>query len=252
MTKESPPHINLAVQPITILEQAFQRLRATIMVGDFLPGEKLPEIEVAKRMGISRPTLREVLRRLEAEWLVEIIPNRGAHVARLDAQDLTDIHEVWVMLMAAAVHRFASHAAPEEFAALEESFAAVEAVPDQGGILNYIEKTNRFFGVILRSCGNRVLADSIRTLVSRINFLRARSMALPTRQSDCTAELRQIVVAIREEGPEAARLAARRHIDAACAAARVVLAHPVTRIVENSAIVMDIEHYRPASHRRSN
>lgn len=217
------PQADLAIQPITVLEQAFQKLRALIMIGEFLPGDKLGETELAARMHISRPTFREMLRRLEAERLVDIVPNRGAFVTRLSLDGLAEIHEVWRMLMARAVYRFTERRDAEQIAMLKSWLAEIETAGAGREILAYLEKTNRFFAVILAGCGNRVLADSVRNLVSRINFLRARSMVLPSRFAECTSELKRLFEAIRRRKPVSAQEAVSRHIDAACAAARTAL-----------------------------
>jgi DNA-binding GntR family transcriptional regulator len=195
-------------------------------------------------MAISRPTLREVLRRLEAERLVYIVANRGAFVARLTTEDLDEIHEVWSMLMGQAVYRFTAHALPEELAALEGSFVHIQQATSVAGVLHYIEKCNRFFCIILAGCRNKVLADSVHSLVSRINFLRARSMVRPTRKADCTREVRDLLTAVLGGERRAAREAARRHIYAACEAARAVLDQSTAFSADGVSVLTELQEYR--------
>ena len=72
----------------------FQTLRKGILRGDLKPGERLMEIQLANRLGVSRTPIREAIRMLELEGLVYNIPRRGAQVARITEQDLRDVLEV--------------------------------------------------------------------------------------------------------------------------------------------------------------
>lgn len=210
---------DLSVQPVTVLDQAVERIRTNIMIGTFRPGEKLAEIELSQRMRISRPTLREAFRRLEAERLVNVIPNRGAFVAELGPEHVRNIHHVWAMLTGEAVRLFVARFTDEDDAALARSLGKIEELIDSDDTAAYLQATNRMFGVVLARCGNDILAETIRSLVSRINFLRAQSMRIEGRRRACTAELQSLVAAMTRRDPELAKAAAQAHIDAACEAA---------------------------------
>ena len=228
MSPGLPAEFCLPVQAVSILEQAYTKLRGAIMVGQLLPGQRLVEVDLASRMSISRPTLREVLRRLESDRLIEFLPNRGSFVSRLTPNDIDEIGEVWAMLTGQAVYRFAARSGSEETALIGERLDEVVASSRAGNVLDYIDHVNRLFGVVLRNCGNVTLADTIRRLVARINFLRAQSLTRESRQNQCTNELRQIVEAIRKRQASEARMAANRHIIASCFSAKEALDHPFT------------------------
>ena len=79
---------------LPLRDVVFNTLRQAILTGDFLPGERLMEITLAKRLGVSRTPVREAIRKLELEGLVDMIPRKGAAVARITVSDLKDVLEV--------------------------------------------------------------------------------------------------------------------------------------------------------------
>lgn len=91
----------------------FQTLRKGILRGDLKPGERLMEIQLANRLGVSRTPIREAIRMLELEGLVYNIPRRGAQVARITEQDLRDVLEVRLGLEEMAVDLALERITPE-------------------------------------------------------------------------------------------------------------------------------------------
>jgi DNA-binding GntR family transcriptional regulator len=215
---------DLAIRPLTVVDQVVARLRVAIMVGEFSPGQRLPEAALARRMNISRPTLREAMRCLEGERLIESAPNRGPSVARLGVEQVEQIHEVWGMLTSHAAARFAALATAADIARLTELAARLESLPAvSADPLDQLAAANEFFRVILDGCGNPVLVEVTVGLLSRINVLRVRAILEGARHAATVREFRAIVAALKKhDGARAAR-ATRAHIDAACAAAKDVL-----------------------------
>ena len=72
----------------------FNTLRDAIVSGDLKPGERLMEVDLAEKMGVSRTPVREAVRKLEMEGLVTMVPRKGTHVAELSAKDIMDVLEV--------------------------------------------------------------------------------------------------------------------------------------------------------------
>ena len=79
---------------LPLRDVVFQTLRNAILKGELKPGERLMEIQLAQKLGVSRTPVREALRKLELEGLVIMIPRRGAIVADITIQDLNDVLEV--------------------------------------------------------------------------------------------------------------------------------------------------------------
>jgi DNA-binding GntR family transcriptional regulator len=104
---------------VTVIGNSVSRLRNAIMQGELRPGQKLIEADVCRQMQISRASLREVLRILETERLIEMIPNRGPSVARLGWEEIVEIHDVWALLTGEAVSRFTQLATRDDIAQLK-------------------------------------------------------------------------------------------------------------------------------------
>jgi len=204
----------------TIIEQAVCKVRNAIMRGELRPGQKLIEAELCRGLDISRASLREALRALEAEKLIDLVPNRGPSVARLGYQEVEAIHEVWAMLTGEAVADFTRIAKAKDIAQLEKSLNALKAAIKENAPLNQLAATNNFFTNIMEKCGNEVLIEVVVSLVSRVNFLRAQALLHQGWGVLYAEEIEDIVNAIRDTNPDAARNATRKHIASACAAAK--------------------------------
>lgn len=207
---------------MTVIGNSVNRLRNSIMQGELRPGQKLIEADVCRQMQISRASLREVLRILETERLIEMIPNRGPSVAKLGWEEIVEIHDVWALLTGEAVHRFTPLATREDIGRLKLAVSQFKTAVTSENALRQLAATNAFFGVVLDKCRNRVLIDVVFSLVSRINFLRAQSLQYEGWGYLCLREIEEILAAVEAKDAEAARAATRRHIDSACAAAKQV------------------------------
>jgi DNA-binding GntR family transcriptional regulator len=163
-----------------------------------------------------------VLRILETERLIEMIPNRGPSVAKLGWEEIVEVHDVWALLTGEAVYRFTPLAAREDLAQLKLAVSQFKAAVKTESALKQLAATNAFFGVILDKCGNRVLIDVVFSS-SRASISCARSRC-STRAGGylCLQEIEEILAAIEGRNADAARAATRRHIDSACAAAKQV------------------------------
>lgn len=211
-----------SAQPVTVIEQSVRRLRSAIMQGDLRPGQKLVEADLCDDLNISRASLREALRALEAERLIELMPNRGPFVAKLGSKEVEELHDVWAMLTSEAVYRFAAIAKVEEITTLDAIFKQLNEALHNRKTLDQLGATNAFFSFILERCGNNVLIDTVYSLVSRLNFLRAQALAHEGWALLCAQELEEILTAIRDHRPAIARTAIKRHIASACSAAKQV------------------------------
>jgi DNA-binding GntR family transcriptional regulator len=205
-----------------VLDQAVSRLRTMIMTGQLRPGQKLAEAELCQLLSISRASVREVLRIVEKQKLVELIPNRGPFVAKLGWSEIEDIHDVWALLTGEAVYRFVERGQTQEIETMKLAVNKLQAALKNADALEQLAATNELFGAILDHCGNRVLVEFVYSLVARLNFLRAQALRYEGWGHLCVHEIREIVSAIEAKNPIAARDATRRHIDSACAAAKQV------------------------------
>ena len=209
---------------LTTIQAAVRKLRRAIMQGDLRPGQKLVETMLCSELEISRASLREALRALAAERLIDLVPNRGPSVAKLTDQEIEEIHEVWALLTGEAVHRFAEVAGKEDVRALAKAFEQVRQAGASRTPFELLLATNVFFMSILSHCGNKLLLDVVISLVSRINFLRAQALANSGWRALYVKEIEEIFRAIQSSNPGAARLAVKRHVASCCAAAKHIMA----------------------------
>jgi DNA-binding GntR family transcriptional regulator len=222
-------NVDLKITPVTIQAQTASKLRDAIVDGLFAPGEKLSEADLCRQMGVSRTSLREALRQLEAERLVTIIPNRGPSVTQLTWDEAAAIYETRELLEGEAAARFAEHATAAEIARAKAALADFDraaTVDDAHGRLTH---TQRFYDLIIHGCGNPIIGEMLQGLFARINFLRARSMSRKGRAKMSPLEMWRIYAAIERHNAKAARAAAIQHVKAACAAAHEVFAEHSAR-----------------------
>lgn len=114
-------------------EVIFDTLREAIIAGELKPGERLMEVKLAEKMGVSRTPVREAIRKLELEGLVEMLPRKGAHVAELSVKDIMDVLEVRATLDGLATALAAERITDEEIKKLEHVHSQ---------FLNYANKDN--------------------------------------------------------------------------------------------------------------
>ncbi|MFT8243695.1 GntR family transcriptional regulator [Roseomonas sp. BN140053] len=208
---------------VTVQAQAVSTLREAILSGHFQPGQRLVETELCGTLGISRPSLREALRRLEGERLVSIVPNRGPSVAEITWTQAEQIYGLRALLEGEAAAAAATAATPAQLAAMREALAAFDAAAAAGDAAGRVSATTRFFDALLAAAGNAVIEEVLRGLLARINLLRGRSMSRAGRARESAAEMRVILDAVARRDAAAARAAAAAHVAAARDAAHAVM-----------------------------
>lgn len=204
--------LDLRVAPRTVQQEVVEKLRHAILSGIFQPGNRLVESQLCGSLGVSRPSLREALRSLQAERLIEIVPNRGPQIPVLSWRDAEEIYEVRELLEGEAAARCAaaiSETDLEELSDQLEEFRRACRRKDPAGQIN---TATEFYAIILRNCGNKIIEQVEGGLLARVNFLRARSMSLPDRVKSSYDEMNAIYVAIKNRDTEKARKAARHHV----------------------------------------
>ena len=168
--------------------------------------------------------MREALRQLEAERLVVITPFKGPAVARIDWPEAEQIYEVRALLEGQAAYLFATRASKEQVSAMRAALRRFEDAVRQDDAEARLLHTDAFYNVMLKGCGNVVIADLLMGVHARINFLRARSMSQQGRSSESARELRRILSAIAAGDAEKARAASIEHVRRAANAAEASFA----------------------------
>ncbi|HEY4371649.1 MAG TPA: GntR family transcriptional regulator [Burkholderiales bacterium] len=207
--------MDLRIQPQSVQSLTIEKLREAIIGGVFKPGQKLVEAELCERLGVSRSSVREALRRLEAERLIRLVPNRGPFVADIDAEEAQQIYHVRAMMEGEACYLYATRADAKGIRTMREALADFDRAVKSGDAVARLSSTARFYEVILEGCGNAVIAEILHGLLARVNFLRARSMSTAGRVRHSAREMREILEAIEAGSARSARAAAVAHVNKA-------------------------------------
>lgn len=199
-------------------EQTVARLRRFILEGELEPGARIQEVELAAQLGVSRTPVREALRTLSSQGLVELLPNRGARVARWSVKDLEEIYELRVMLESHAAQRAASRMGPAEADVLDELCEQMEARAQRGSrgdLLELSELNSRFHGCILNAADSPRLATMLAAVVQVPLVMRTFARYSPEALARSMGHHRELVAAMRAGAPEWAGSIMRSHIIAA-------------------------------------
>lgn len=219
-------HTDLKIEqvPQTLREIAVERLRGAIIAGRFASGARLVERTLCDQLGVSRSVVREAIRYLEAEGLVEIAPRSGPVVARLDWDQARQIYDIRLLLEAQAAADCARRADAAVKARLSAALSALELASAGAEPQRLYAATTGFYEVIFLAAGHDVAWEVVQRLNSRISRLRALTLATTDRHVRGPVRMARIAAAILANDPEAAAQAVRDHLTEAADIARRLLA----------------------------
>jgi len=218
-----PDELHIAAAAAPLRREIELRLRAAIVDGRFKPGERLIERELCGLLGVSRASLREALRQLEAEELVTIVPNRGPIVAEVTIDEARQLYEVRAMLEGLAARRFAQVASDDDIAELRAALNRFAAVVKGKSTQSLTDAKAGLYDVLLDRCGNRIALRTLTKLNNRVGQLRATSMSQKGRIRKTLAEVTLIVDAIERRDAAGAWDATVAHVTKAAEVAIGVL-----------------------------
>ena len=201
--------------PVTLREIVLDKLRSAIMNFQLLPGDRLVERDLCERLGVSRTSVREALRHLESEGLVEFAGTKGPRVAIITLEDARDLYELRCVLEGLIAQLFTLNATPQDIRALEKALEYNRQVLESGDLQHVLDSVQGFYDVLLEGSGNQVAAAQLRQLQARISYLRATSVSQVNRRGTSSGEMERIVEAIKSGDPLAAHQASVEHVRAA-------------------------------------
>ena len=207
-------------QRVTLRLRVEDKLRDAIATGRFVPGQRLVERELCALLNVGRTSIREALRQLEAEGLINTVPHRGPTVNTISAEEAEHLYAVRALLEAYAGRKFAERRQPQDVEALSAAVARLNKAAGEGDLRGLIDATEDFYRALINGCGNPVLGQILSTLHARMTPQRIGAMRRPGRSRASVAEVREILDAISGGDPEAAEVACKRHVQSA---ARTVL-----------------------------
>jgi DNA-binding GntR family transcriptional regulator len=191
-------------------------LRTAIIEGRLAPGARLTERELIEMTGVSRTVIREALRQLESEGVIETIPNKGPIVRKLTRDEAKDLYLIRSVLEGLAARMFVANATRDDIVALSQALDETAVAYRDGDPEVVLEAKNRFYDILFRGAGSETLSSMIATLHARIWRWRALGLGHPRRSRGRSKEavkgLRDLLKAIERRDADTAEEIARLEV----------------------------------------
>lgn len=204
--------LRVVESPTLVRDHALEKLRRAIGGGLYPPGTRLVERQLCEALGVSRTSVREALRQLQAENLIAVGKRRSIMVAVISSKDADDIYLMRDYLETQAIRSFVERADPKAIQQLVRIHSDLRQVLGQGDVHELALMAGEFYETILTHSGRKVIADMARQLLARVNYLRMRSMAEPRRLEDGMQEWDRMIEAILNRDADAAATAMSEHL----------------------------------------
>ncbi|MDO5417131.1 MAG: GntR family transcriptional regulator [Lachnospiraceae bacterium] len=198
---------------LPLRDVVFNTLRQAILKGELEPGERLMEIQLAERLGVSRTPIREAIRKLELEGLVLMIPRKGAEVAKISEKCLREVLEVRRSLDELAIELTCQRITEEEIQELEAAEAAFAEAIRHGDAMEIAESDEHYHDVIYQATGNSRLVQILSNLREQMYRYRLEYIKDSDKRQVLVVEHEHILRAIRNRNIADAKSAIREHID---------------------------------------
>jgi len=195
-----------------VRDKVFDAVRTAIMEGLIAPDTRLTERELCEAFDISRTVVREVVRRLEAEKLVSVVPHSGLRVARVTRKHVHEIYEIRTELEAITVRSFLACATDEHIAEAQEFARKMLEAGAKGDKVGMAETMSKFLRFMTDVADNQIAAEMLDQLRSRVNMLRIYAMAEPGQLETGMEGVRAIIAGITARDIAAAERATRIYV----------------------------------------
>lgn len=192
--------------------RVFHRLRDDILNGRYREFDELREAAIAEEMGVSRTPVREALRQLELEGLVQIIPNKGAYVTGITVKDVQDIYAIRSLLEGLCARWATQNISEEQMEELEENVYLSAFHAGKGHAEQLTGLDNRFHEILYEASGSKMLEHVLREFHEYVMRVRKKTLSDDERSIQSNEEHRRIVEAIRSRDGELAEQLANAHI----------------------------------------
>lgn len=195
--------------------QVFNKIQDDIINGRYEPGDSLVEMKLAEELVVSRTPVREAIRQLELEGLVEYIPNKGVYVTGISEQDIKDIYTIRSLIEGLAVKWAIERIEAHQLKELEEIVELMEYYTKKGDMEQVTKLDTRFHDVIYDACQSKVLKNTLRNLLRYIRKARLTSLRVPKRAYQALEEHKKILGAFKSHEPEKGERLMIQHISQA-------------------------------------
>lgn len=196
---------------VSLSDQVFEHLESDILSGRYQRGEIVTELQLCSEMGVSRTPVREALRRLFQEHLVEDTP-KGTMVLGITPRDYRDMSQIRLRIEDLAVKGFIENADADSLKALNEAVEFQEFYLSKDDVDQLKLLDGRFHEIIYSGCGSMILKDTLSPLHKKIQQYRRNALRTPERAAQSVLEHREILQAIRDKDADLAAARMRDHI----------------------------------------
>ena len=199
---------------ISIADQIFEQLERDILSGKYPRGELLTELRLSEELGVSRTPIREAIRRLEQENILEEA-GRGVTVVGISREDMLDMYEIRIRIEGLAAEWAAARITDEELAAMRETLELQRYYTEKsgGGHSDQIKNLDsQFHELVYRACGSRALMDTLLGLHKKMTKFRMASVSKHSRALQSVEEHEAILAALSAHDGAAANAAMTQHV----------------------------------------
>lgn len=196
----------------SLRSRIFNHIQGDILNGVYEPGESLTETRLSEELGVSRTPVREALRQLELEGLVQSIPNKGVIVKGVSPQDINDIYTIRMLIEGLAARWAAEKITPRGIEELKEAVELEEFYTMKNNTGQLLQFDTRFHDIIYRACKSKPLMHILSTFHNYVRKARKMSMSSPKRAMEVLEEHKAILQAIIEKDAAKAERLATEHV----------------------------------------
>ncbi len=195
--------------------RVYHQIRAEIIRGALVPGESVTEMGLANDCGVSRTPVREALRQLELEGLVELIPNKGAVILGISPEDICDIYQIRAMLEGSVAERAAQRATEEDVKRLHEILDLTDFYIGRQNMQQLQAMDGQFHQLIYEMSGSRMFRRVLKDMHYYIGLTRDASLKSEGRAMQSLREHRAVLDAIAQHDGEKAKKLMNHHVNKA-------------------------------------
>ncbi len=201
---------------ISIADQIFEQLQSDILTGKYQKGELLSEQKLSEELGVSRTPIREAIRRLEQDHILQDT-SKGTVVIGISPEDMLDMYDIRVLLEGQAAARAAKNITDEQLAEMKDILDLQKFYIDKDAEMstkkdNIRDQDTRFHDLLFRAAGSVVFYDTLSSIHHKITKFRRVSINKKSRAQESYEEHIAIYEALTAHEPELARSATVRHI----------------------------------------
>lgn len=197
---------------LSLTEQAQRRLEHLILTGELQPGERLNELALSQKFGISRGPLRESMQNLHAKGLVEMVRNRGVFVRSISPEEAMELYDVRAGIFGLAGRILTDLVNDEMLAKMHQFIDDMEVLAKAKNFDDYYRLNLAFHDYLIRTTANQTLATEYRSFVNKLHLCRARGLVQAGGLSVSNGEHREMIDAVASGNKLRAQEAFFRHV----------------------------------------